>query len=303
MCSPFDPTGTAKVWCRVTGRCLFSLHGHVASVSCVRWGGEGLLFTGSHDRTCKVWAAEEQGKLVRTLVRCARARTLDARTPAPHITPPGERLISRSSRAWGPPASAQEGHGHWVNCIALSTDAALRRGAHDHRGAAPLAPEAAAAARKKFEAAREACGAELMASGSDDFTCFLWSPAAAKKPLTRCTGHVQLVNNVAFSPDGQWLASAAFDGAVRLWVARTGKFVVTLRGHVGAVYQLSWSGDSRLLASGSKDSTVKVWELRTKKLLEDLPGHADEVFTVDWSPDGERVASGGKDMNLKIWRR
>ena len=56
--------GTAKVWDRVTGRNLFSLMGHSASVACVRWGGEGLLFTGSHDRTCKVWAAHDQGKLV-----------------------------------------------------------------------------------------------------------------------------------------------------------------------------------------------------------------------------------------------
>lgn len=255
--------GTAKVWDRVTGRCLFSLMGHAASVSCVRWGGEGLLFTGSHDRTCKVWAAEDQGKLVRSL----------------------------------------EGHGHWVNCIALSTDAALRRGAFDHRGSAPVDPEAAAAAaRKRFEEVREAGGAELLASGSDDFTSFLWSPAAGKKPVVRMTGHVQLVNNVAFSPDAQWLASASFDGSVRLWAARTGKFAATLRGHVGAVYQLCWSSDSRMLASGSKDSTIKVWDLKTRKLKEDLPGHADEVYSVDWSPDGRHVATGGKDRNLKMWR-
>ena len=255
--------GTARVWDRVSGRCLFSLQGHVSSVSCVRWGGEGLLFTGSHDRTCKVWAAEDQGKLVRTL----------------------------------------EGHAHWVNCLALSTDAALRAGAHDHRGSAPLAPaDAAAAAKKRYAEAREAAGGELLASGSDDFTCFLWSPAAGKKPITRMTGHVQLVNNVAFSPDAQWLASASFDGAVRLWAARTGKFVATLRGHVGAVYQLAWSGDSRLLASGSKDSTIKVWSVQTRKLKEELPGHADEVYAVDWSPDGRHVASGGKDRNLKMWQ-
>ena len=89
---------------------------------------------------------------------------------------------------------------------------------------------------------------------------------------------------------------------MRLWAARTGKFVATLRGHVGAVYQVSWSGDSRLLASGSKDSTIKVWDVQSKKLKEDLPGHADEVYAVDWSPDGRHVASAGKDRNLKMWR-
>ena len=260
--------GTVRVYERATGRCTTVLSGHSHSVSCIKWGGDGLMYTGSHDRTVKVWAVDE-GKLVRSL----------------------------------------EGHGHWVNCLALNTESAMRSGAHDHNGRAPAEPEKqVAAALAKFEKAKggpagAAGGSELLATGSDDFSLFLWKPGEGKKPVTRLTGHVQLVNAAAFSPDGQWLASASFDGSVRLWQGKTGKFHATLRGHVGAVYQLAWSGDSRLLASGSKDSTIKVWELRTKKLLEELPGHADEVFTVDWSPDGERVASGGKDRNLKIWRR
>ena len=264
--------GTVRVYERPTGRCAFVLSGHAHSVSSVKWGGDGLLYTGSHDRTVKVWAVNEggnSGKLVRSL----------------------------------------EGHAHWVNCLALNTEHALRSGAHDHKGRAPSDPEQAInAALKKYESAKggsegQAGGSELLASGSDDFTIYLWKPNEGKKPVHRLTGHVQLINAVTFSADGLWLASASFDGAVRLWNGKTGQYHATLRGHVGAVYQLAWSADSRLLASGSKDSTVKVWELRTKKLLEDLPGHADEVFTVDWSPDGERVCSGGKDRNLKIWRR
>jgi len=213
----------------------------------------------------------------------------------------------RTIKVWAPNETklvrSLDGHAHWVNCLALNTDAALRVGGHDHRGVAAADVETqAAAAEKKFAEVRGGA-AELMVSGSDDFTLFLWSPASSKKPIARMTGHVQLVNAACFSPDGQWIASGSFDGSIRLWNGKTGKFVATLRGHVGAVYQLAWSGDSRLLASGSKDSTVKVWETKTRKLKEDLPGHADEVYTVDWSPDGERVASGGKDRNLKMWRR
>ena len=179
-----------------------------------------------------------------------------------------------------------DGHAHWVNCLALSTDAAHRAGPYDHRGTRPADADAAlAAASERHASARGP--AELLASGSDDFTLYLWSPASSKKPIARLTGHVQLVNAAAFSADGNWLASGSFDGSIRLWAARTGepfsratapapappkaspvvtlrapsvsgKFVATLRGHVGAVYQLCWSADSRLLASGSKDSTVKV---------------------------------------------
>lgn len=143
---------------------------------------------------------------------------------------------------------------------------------------------------------------ERLVSGSDDFTLFLWKPQEDKTPMVRMTGHQQLVNHIAFSPDTRYIASASFDKKVKLWCGRTGVFLSTLTGHVGSVYQVSWSADSAFIASASKDSTVKVWNARDpKKALHTLSGHMDEVYALDWSPNGTQLCSGSKDRTLKIW--
>ncbi|KEY69265.1 hypothetical protein S7711_01716 [Stachybotrys chartarum IBT 7711] len=254
---------TVRVWVVNTGRTEHVLSGHKSSVSCVKWGGTGQIYSASHDKTVRVWSAEK-GTLLHTL----------------------------------------SAHAHWVNHLALSTDFALRTSFYDHTPTPAGDEERRVKAKERFEKAAKVQGriAERLVSASDDFTMYLWDPAQGTKPVARMMGHQKQVNHVTFSPDGSLIASAGWDNHTKLWSARDGKFINTLRGHVAPVYQCAFSADSRLLVTGSKDTTLKVWSMPSGKLAMDLPGHQDEVYAVDWSPDGQQVGSGGKDKAVRLWR-
>lgn len=255
---------TVRVWDAVGRKIDTVLSGHKGSVTCVKWGGLGFIYTTSHDKTIKVWDAST-GQLKHTLA--SHAHWIN------HLALSTD-FANRSGffdHTGNIPHSAEE----------------KRRKAED-----------------RFAKASTIAGksVERLVSASDDCTMYLWTPLSTTKPLARLTGHQKQVNHVTFSPDGIYIASAGFDNHVKLWSARDGKFLFSLRGHVAPVYQCCFSADSRLLVSCSKDTTLKAWDVRTGKLKEDLPGHNDEVYAVDWSCDGEKVGSGGRDKQIRIWR-
>ncbi|KAK1776790.1 hypothetical protein QBC45DRAFT_204092 [Copromyces sp. CBS 386.78] len=114
-------------------------------------------------------------------------------------------------------------------------------------------------------------------------------------------GHSGTVSSVAFSPDGQRLASGSWDKTIKIWDPPSGSCLQTLKGHSDTVSSVAFSPDGQRLASGSGDKTIKIWDPASESCLQTLEGHSHTVSSVAFSPDGQRLASGSWDKTIKIW--
>jgi WD40 repeat protein len=128
------------------------------------------------------------------------------------------------------------------------------------------------------------------------------APPPLTPTLSRAwSAHQRTVTRVAFSPDGELLASGGTDGAARLWHVAAGQPAGSLR-HPWAIDDVAFSHDGRHLVSASPVGALRLWHIHAhavgRAAAAALEGRCPAVFL----PGGELLASAEPSGAVRLWR-
>jgi WD40 repeat protein len=116
------------------------------------------------------------------------------------------------------------------------------------------------------------------------------------------TDHTGWIRELAFSPDGQLLATVGNeDQTLRIWDITTRDCRYILRDHEGPVLSCAFHPFQSLVVSGSSDQTIKFWDTRTGTCLQTWVGQNHHIWSIAFSPDGQILATGDGGGTIKIW--
>jgi WD40 repeat protein/tetratricopeptide (TPR) repeat protein len=175
-----------------------------------------------------------------------------------------------------------------LSALDAVTRNAVRSTASDPQLGLLLALHAAALGNRKMGSAPPAAIEALM-------------PAMAATPRMRLrlAGHRGMLNAVAVSPGGEYIATASDDSSVRVWDAETALTLQLFDDLKGAALDVAFSADGRSVAAVS-DDTVRVWDIFNGKRVLTLP--IPYATSVAYSPDSSALAVGDVRGAVYVWR-
>lgn len=303
---------TIKLW-QLDGTLIKTLEGHSSSVFSLSFSPDGTsLASASADQTIRLWHPNPLQPLM--LRHNAKITDVGFSRDAQRVVTADEAGLIK---IWGMDGSLQrtwQAHKSAAT-IALSPDGQQLATASEDTTiqlwtleGKPLQPPLDGRV-SLYDLEFSPDGTLLVAACIDDDAVRIWR---RNQDGTFATQAFQLLGDqwgwiasVAFSPDGNTVASGSDDDSVMLWHRdRSDRFNSTpthvLKQHTSRVNQVSFSPNGKTLATASADSYVKLWE-RDGTLLTTLSGHSSQVNSVIFSPDGQTIASATTDGTVNLW--
>lgn len=107
--------------------------------------------------------------------------------------------------------------------------------------------------------------------------------------------------SVAYSSDGEMLATGDTNGEILVWQVKDSRLKFRLKADNNWIRSIEFSPDGKTLASAGENQTIKIWDLASKDCIQTLDEKENQVWSISFSPDGKTLATGGEDETIKIW--
>jgi WD40 repeat protein/tetratricopeptide (TPR) repeat protein len=259
---------TARVWRVKTGRACTPPLKHQGEIWALSFSPDSrLLVTGGEDQVAQVWQAAT-GRCVTKPLR--HPKISNSRRGGPFRRPPG----GRGSRSRSGPR-----HPGWhPRLMDLGVLIPVSQKKPRSSGAPPAPPDRGDRVSPSFR-------------GEDQPP-----PAMRRQPRLKPR---QGILTVAFSPQGDRVATGSSDQTVRVWSVATGKALLAPVNHKRPVVRVAFSHDGRRLLTAGGDR-ARVWNARTAKPVGPPLVHGGEVYWAAFSPDGRAVVTAGADRTVRV---
>ncbi len=138
---------------------------------------------------------------------------------------------------------------------------------------------------------------ELLATGGERNDVRLWN-VELRTEVSVLKG-TNTIFDLAFSPDGHWLAAGCWGGDVHLWDVTSGQETQTFNAPEW-VYAVSFSSDNTLLAYAGDSGQIYIWNIQSES-FKTINGPPNRIFGLAFGNSGGLLASGGNGNEVSIW--
>jgi len=289
---------------RINPDALSTLSGHTDDVRALAVLSNGLLASGSYDKTIKIWNAS--GICVSTLSGHSKSVISLAVLSNGLLATSGDGPITLWNME-GSSVLTMWGHMGAIWVLLELSNGLLASGSSDNtiklwNLESGSSVETLSGHTSSVRALAELSSDGLLASGSGDNTIKLWNlESGSSLSLATFFGHTGVVAALVELENG-FLASGSYDKTVKIWNFRgyhRGSCVSTLSGHTSAVMSLAVISNGLLLVSGSLDSTIKIWNTTDACVVSTLSGHTTPVYALTMLSNG--LLASGSTTDIKFW--